>query len=97
MWLGRQSQPPVLSVVAGKKIRQSKGQFYVPFTLTNEGGETAESVRVNAELEIDNTVEEGEQEIDFLSSKEVQEGAFIFKGDPKKGKLSLRVSSYKLP
>lgn len=98
VWLGKQRQPPVLSVTYEKAIREVDGQFYVPFILTNKGGETVESVRVFAELEISGgTKEEGEQEVDFLSSGEVQEGAFIFSKNPKNGKLNLRVISYKLP
>jgi uncharacterized protein (TIGR02588 family) len=98
VWLGKQRQPPVLSVTHEKTIREVDGQFYVPFILTNKGGETVESVRVLAELEIKNgNKEQGEQEIDFLSSGEIQEGAFIFSKNPKNGKLNLRVISYKLP
>jgi uncharacterized protein (TIGR02588 family) len=98
VWLGKQKQPPILSVTYEKKIREVDGQFYVPFILTNKGGETVESVRVLAKLEMNNSFkEEGEQEIDFLSSDEVQEGAFIFSKNPIKGKLTLRIISYKLP
>jgi uncharacterized protein (TIGR02588 family) len=100
VWLGKQSQPPILSVrvTPEKTIREVDGQFYVPFTLTNKGGETVESVHVTAELETGNSVkEQSEQEINFLSSDESQEGAFIFKENPKKGKLALQVKSYKLP
>jgi uncharacterized protein (TIGR02588 family) len=98
VWLGQQRQPPILSAVYNKEIREVNGQFYVPFTLVNKGGETVESVRILAELEINNiTKEEGEQEIDFLSGGEEREGAFIFSKNPLKGKLTLKVTSYKLP
>lgn len=98
VWLGQQRQPPILSVTYEKTIRQVDGQFYVPFILKNKGGETVESVRVIAELETTNGVkEQGEQEVDFLSGGEEQEGAFIFNKNPQNGKLSLRVTSYKLP
>ncbi|NJM75820.1 MAG: TIGR02588 family protein [Acaryochloridaceae cyanobacterium RU_4_10] len=98
IWLGKQSQPPILSVTYEKTIRKSEGQFYVPFVLLNKGGETVESVRVVAKLKMSNGIEElGEQEIDFLSSGEVQNGAFVFSKDPKKGQINIRVTSYKLP
>ena len=98
VWLGQQRQPPILSVTYEKTIRQVNRQFYVPFILKNKGGETAESVRVIAELETsDGTKEQGEQEVDFLSGGEEQEGAFIFNKNPKNGKLNLRVTSYRLP
>ncbi|MBD2035388.1 TIGR02588 family protein [Leptolyngbya sp. FACHB-321] len=98
-WLDeQQQQPPLLSVLNTEPIRAAKGQFYVPITVTNSGGDTAESVHVLAELRIGGTiVETGTLEIDFLSSKEEAEGAFIFSRDPRQGQLSLRVASYKLP
>lgn len=98
VWLGQQRQPPILSVTYEKMIRQVDGQFYVPFVLKNKGGETVESVRIVAELETSNSMkEQGEQEIDFLSGGEEQQGAFIFSKNPKNGKLNLRVTGYKLP
>lgn len=98
VWLGQQRQPPILSVTYEKTIRQAGGQFYVPFTIKNRGGETVESVRIIAELELNNGIkEQGDQEIDFLSGEETQEGAFIFRENPKNGRLNLRVTSYKLP
>jgi uncharacterized protein (TIGR02588 family) len=98
IWLGKQSQPPILSVTYEKTIRESEGQFYVPFLLENKGGETAESVRIVATLKMANGIEEsGEQEVDFLSSGEVQNGSFIFTKNPIKGQMTIRVTSYKLP
>jgi len=70
----------------------------VPFTVTNTGGETAESVQIIAELRVNGEVlESGDQQIDFLSSGETQEGAFIFSRNPTQGQLIVRSSSYKLP
>lgn len=97
-WLTNKHEPPILSVTQNTAMRETEGQFYIPFILTNKGGETAESVQVIAELRVNGEVlESGEQQIDFLSSGESQEGAFIFSSDPRKGQLILRVASYKLP
>ncbi|XHX78373.1 MAG: TIGR02588 family protein [Stenomitos frigidus ULC029] len=98
-WLDeQQQQPPILSVLNTEPIRAAQGQFYVPITVTNSGGGTAESVHVLAELRISDTiVETGTLELDFLSSQEKREGAFIFSRDPRQGQLTLRVASYKLP
>jgi uncharacterized protein (TIGR02588 family) len=91
-------QPPVLSVQRDSAIRESGGQFYVPFSIINTGGDTAESVQIIAELQINGeVVEEGEQSIDFLSSNETEEGAFVFSRNPNEGELTIRVASYKLP
>ncbi len=97
-WRTTDDKPPVLSVTRPSEIRQAPGQFYVPFEVSNSGGETVESVQVIAELRVNGEVEEsGEQQIDFLSSGEKQEGAFVFSRDPKQGELVVRVGSYKLP
>lgn len=95
--LNEKDQPPVLGV-SNKTIREVDGQFYVPFEVVNTGGETAESIQIMAELEINDEVKEtGDIQIDFLSSGEKEQGAFIFKRDPRQGQLTIRVTSYKLP
>ncbi|YAF97258.1 MAG: TIGR02588 family protein [Nodularia sp. CChRGM 3473] len=98
MWLNEKNQPPILSVHKKQTIREIEGNFYVPFEIVNTGGETAESVQIIAELQIaDKVVETGEQQIDFLSDGEKEEGAFIFSKNPLQGQLTVRVASYKLP
>jgi uncharacterized protein (TIGR02588 family) len=85
-------------VTRNEPIRASQGQFYVPFKVTNTGGETAQSVQVVAELRVNGEVlESGDQQIDFLSSGETKEGAFIFSHNPSQGELIVRSSSYQLP
>jgi uncharacterized protein (TIGR02588 family) len=97
-WLNDKNQPPIVSVTTKGTIRQIDGQFYVSFEVVNTGGDTAESVQIMAELVIDGKViESGEQQIDFLSSDESEEGAFVFSRNPRQGKLNLRIASYKLP
>ncbi|MBD0311110.1 MAG: TIGR02588 family protein [Microcoleus sp. T1-bin1] len=97
-WLTKKHEPPIISVTRNTPIRETQGQFYVPFTVTNTGGETAESVQIIAELRVNGEVlESGDQQIDFLSSGETQEGAFIFSRNPSQGQLIVRSSSYKLP
>jgi len=97
-WLTKKHEPPIISVTRNTPIRETQGQFYVPFTVTNTGGETAESVQIIAELRVNGEVLEfGDQQIDFLSSGETQEGAFIFSRNPSQGQLIVRSSSYKLP
>jgi uncharacterized protein (TIGR02588 family) len=97
-WLNDKNQPPIVSVTTKETIRQIDGQFYVSFEVVNTGGDTAESVQIMAELVIDGkVVESGEQQIDFLSSDESEEGAFVFSRNPHQGRLNLRIASYKLP
>lgn len=93
----QQRQPPILQVTPSP-LRQSQGEFYVPFEVTNVGGETAESVQVIAELQINGvTVESGEQILEFLSSQETAGGAFVFTRDPRLGTVKIRVASYQNP
>ncbi|NDJ17785.1 TIGR02588 family protein [Myxacorys almedinensis] len=97
-WATEDARPPVVEVQPSPEIREAKGKFYVPFTVSNTGGETVESVQVIAELRVNGQIEEsGDQHIDFLSDGETQEGAFIFRRDPRQGNLTVRVASYKLP
>ncbi|HEY9691384.1 MAG TPA: TIGR02588 family protein [Oculatellaceae cyanobacterium] len=97
-WFTQKDQPPVLSVTRKGEISQVQGQYYVPFAVTNVGGDTAESVQIIAELRQNGQAEEtGEQQIDFLSSGETKEGAFIFTSNPSEAELIVRVASYKLP
>lgn len=98
-WIKQPAQkPPVLVINNNKPLRKLNGQYYVPFEVINRGGQTAASVQVKAELRINGKVEEtGEQQIEFLSRKEKETGAFIFSHNPEKGELILRVASYKSP
>ncbi len=86
-------------MIVEQEIRYYETQYYVPFTVYNIGGQTAKSVQVIGELQIedDKIDEEGEQLIDFLSGGEKASGAFIFTHNPEQGKLMIRVASYKLP
>jgi uncharacterized protein (TIGR02588 family) len=97
-WIKREPAPANPVIARPESMQQLSGQFHVPFELTNQGDDTAESVQVIAELRIDDeVVETGEQQIDFLSSHETEAGTFIFTQDPRRGKLVIRVASYKEP
>lgn len=97
-WVSQPYKPPILEVETSRDIRQVNQQFYVPFTVTNEGGTTVKSVQVVAELWIDDKLrQQGSQEITFLSGGEIQSGAFIFNYNPDGGDLIIRVASYQLP
>ena len=97
-WMTGDNNPPVLSVKIDSKIRQVERQYYVPFTVINTGGETAESVEVIARLLSGSEISEtGTQQIDFLSRKEERSGEFVFDRDPQQGELTIRVASYRLP
>lgn len=97
-WRSREDKPPILSLTVAENIRESQGQFYVPFTVTNTGGTAVQSAQVIGELRVARTVEEtGEQQIAFLAGGESASGAFIFTRNPAEGEVVIRVASYKLP
>lgn len=97
-WVATPNTAPVIELTQSGEIREVNGQYYIPFTIKNIGGNTAEAVQLIAELKIDGEVEEsGEQQIDFLAGDESEEGAFVFNRDPSEGELILRVGSYKMP
>jgi uncharacterized protein (TIGR02588 family) len=96
-WITGDTNPPAL-VVTTTQTRQVDQHYYVPFTVTNWGGETAEAVEVVGELSLPGgTTETGMQEIDFLSRQEKRSGEFIFSQNPQQGELTVRVASYRLP
>ena len=97
LWVrDRNSQPPELAVTS--TIETRRGKYYVPFTVTNSGDETAAAVQIIAELRINGVVVEwGEQTIDFLSSQEEKKGAFIFTREPRPNELTVRTASYQEP
>lgn len=98
-WRTQEKEPPTLSlVILSNEIRESQGQYYIPFTVKNTGGKTVESVQVIGHFKTNGEVEEiGEQQIDFLAGGESASGAFIFSENPQRGELRLRVASYRLP
>ncbi|MGH7998468.1 MAG: TIGR02588 family protein, partial [Brasilonema sp.] len=97
-WLKVGERPAILVLERDDKVREVEGNFYVPFTLINKGGETADAVHVIAELRVNGNVEEiGEQQIDFLAGGEEEEGTFVFSRNPQDGELVLRVTSYQKP
>jgi uncharacterized protein (TIGR02588 family) len=97
-WTTQSDRPPILQVMTSAEVQQLEGQYYVPFTVTNIGGETAESVQIIGEIEENGQVEQvGDQQIDYLSAGEKQEGAFVVNRDPRQGNFTMRIASYKLP
>ncbi|MEY2977828.1 MAG: TIGR02588 family protein [Prochlorotrichaceae cyanobacterium] len=93
-----QDRPPILTVEIVEPFRAVEEQFYVPFTVANEGGESAEAIQIVAELRLNGETDEtGEQQIASLSGGETVQGSFVFSHDPSQGDLILRVASYREP
>ncbi|MGP1375201.1 MAG: TIGR02588 family protein [Almyronema sp.] len=100
LWIGtpKTQNPPQLKVTQQAARQTQNHQFYVPFVVVNQGGQTVDSVQVIAELRINGEVaESGEQQFQFLSSNETESGAFVFQQNPSQGELIIRIASYSLP
>jgi uncharacterized protein (TIGR02588 family) len=97
-WANKSTESVIVNIEIQKPIKEIDGKFYVPFKVKNKGGETAEMVQAIAELKVNGKLEDsGEQVIDFLSSGEEVEGAFVFENNPQKGELKLKIGSYQSP
>jgi len=98
LWVRDRNQSLPVLEISVDSAEQRETSYYVPFTVINFGGKTAATVQVIAELRIGSeTVESGEQTINFLSREEEVSGTFVFTRDPGEGELTVRVASYLNP
>lgn len=101
IWAGDRvgSEPPEIHVEAmSGGVRESETGFYVPVTITNRGGLTAQNVVVTGELDLgDGEPETGEVTIDFLAGGESEEATLVFSSHPEDGEFEVGVTSYLKP
>jgi uncharacterized protein (TIGR02588 family) len=97
-WVNTSDLPPHMKVLRSGTIREAEGEYYVPFTVENRGGRTAQAVRIVAEWQEPGApLRTAEQEIDFLAPGEQEQGTFVFPRDPRRSRLVLRVSGFRNP
>jgi uncharacterized protein (TIGR02588 family) len=91
--------PPLIVVEAQlNDVRETDTGFYVPITITNTGGLTAQGVTVTGELDTgDGQPEMAEVVITFLAGGEAESAELIFSTHPNDGEFSLGATSYLLP
>ncbi len=78
-----------------EEIRHEGESYYLPVSVTNRGGRTAEEVLIMAELVTgDGSTEETEFTLDFLAGGETREGTAVFTTDPLSGELTIDVASF---
>ena len=98
IWLTQNDEPPVITVTQTAPAFTTGGQYYIPYTVSNKGGDTADSVQILAELKVGGeAIETAEQQVDFLSSREQADGMFIFENDPAQGEFTIKSTGYRLP
>ncbi len=93
------SDPEIEVTVNLEGVRETDTGFYLPVTITNTGGLTAEGATVTGELKTDDEEEPqtAEVSIDFLAGGEVEQAALVFDTDPREGDLSVGPTSYLHP
>lgn len=92
-------EPPTINVEADlENVRETENGFYVPITITNNGGLTAQDVVVIGELDlVDGEPETGEVTIAFLAGGESEQAELVFTVHPDDGEFTLIPSSYLVP
>lgn len=92
-------EPPLITVEAMlDEVRETDSGYYVPISITNDGGKTAQDVMVTGKL----STGEGEPEtaeitIDFLAGGETERAELIFPIHPNEGEFTVAPTSYLVP
>jgi uncharacterized protein (TIGR02588 family) len=90
------NEPPIVEArPLLAEMRHEGESYFLPVTVMNRGGRTAEEVLVQAELiGSDGSPEETEFTLDFLAGGETREGTVVFATDPSTGELTINVASF---
>lgn len=94
LWVSETREPARFKIEAGA-ARNDAGQYYLPFTLTNEGDQTAAEVTVEGRIAAAGGEEISSTTFDFIPGHARQEGVLIFSSDP--ATAQLRVASFQRP
>lgn len=94
LWVGETDEPPRFKIETGA-ARNEAGLVYLPFTLTNDGDQTAAEVTVEGKLVAGATEEISSTTFDFIPGHARQEGVLVFSADP--ASAEVRVTSYQQP
>jgi uncharacterized protein (TIGR02588 family) len=95
--VARPRTPPDIQVAADTVLR-SGGLWLVEFRATNDGHETAASVKIEGELmQGDSSVEASEAVLDYVPGRSVRHGGLFFRQDPRAFRLELRAHGYQEP
>jgi len=87
------TEPALISVQPRLEgVRSADGLFYLPLSITNAGGETAESLAVTVSLATGSAAETAEVTLPFLAEGESVEAIVAFQQDPAAGELSVTLS-----
>ena len=92
-------EPPTIQVEAHlEDVRETDSGFYVPITITNTGGLTAQDVTVSGELDTgEEQPETADITITFLAGGEEESAEMVFTTDPNDGEFTVGATSYLNP
>lgn len=89
--------PPQLQAKAGR-VTPMGDRYHVAVTVTNDGGTTAASVKVEGWLERNGeTIETASTTYDYVPADSKAEGGVLFTRDPRTHRLRLEASAYASP
>lgn len=94
LWASATDEPPRFKIETGA-ARNEAGLVYLPFTLTNDGDQTAAEVTVEGKIVAGGTEEISSTTFDFIPGHARQEGVLVFSADP--ASAQVRVTSYQQP
>lgn len=90
------SRPRLVTSVTG--VETAGEQYVVHYKVENVGDVTAESVQVVGEVTRDGkSVEKLATSVGYVPLDSSRSGALVFTEDPRRGKLTVGVSGYRLP
>jgi uncharacterized protein (TIGR02588 family) len=94
LWASETGELPRFKIETGA-ARNEAGLVYLPFTLTNDGDQTAAEVTVEGKIVAGGTEEISSTTFDFIPGRARQEGVLVFRADP--ASAEVRVTSYQQP
>jgi uncharacterized protein (TIGR02588 family) len=99
LYLTASTDPAAVTVQPSlSEVYQSGNRFYVPVTVRNTGGETAEEVRVRITLtDAAGHIETSDFQIQFLAGGGSNRAVASFGSDPRQGQLDAAVVSFLKP
>lgn len=90
--------PDIVIEVDMENVQEKEAGFYVPFTITNNGGVTAQDLVVSGELDVgDGQPETADVTIAFLAGGETESAEMIFSTHPEDGEFTIGPTSFLKP
>ena len=91
------SSPPDVLIEVGA-VMPTRNGFLVEFRAVNEGGSTAQGLKVEAELRSGaEIVETSNTTIEYIASHSERRGGLFFRSDPRQYHLQVRAKGYESP